>query len=103
MVCTQVCEITSERLKNLIDFLSVVGLPKFLDVHSFHSLGESTVKELQKSPPDEFGVRHLNILYNREADLCFCLLEAPDREAVEKHHEKINLKCNWITEVQATG
>ena len=103
MIRIHLYEFTSERLKNQLDFISEIGLPKFLDVHSFHSLGESTVTELQKSPPDEFGVRHLNILYNREADLCFCLLEAPDREAVEKHHEKINLKCNWITEVLATG
>jgi hypothetical protein len=77
-------------------------LPKFLDVHSFHTLVESTVNDLQRSPPDEFGVKHLNILYNKMTDLCFYFLEAPDREAVEKHHEKVNLKCNWITEVEAT-
>ena len=29
-----------------------IGLGKFLDVHSFQSLGESTVKELQQSPPE---------------------------------------------------
>jgi hypothetical protein len=71
-------------------------------VHSFHSLGESKVKELQRSPPDEFGVKHLNILYNKASDLCFCYLEAPSREAIERHHEKINLKCDWITEVEST-
>jgi hypothetical protein len=81
----------------------MIRLPKFLDVHSFHSLGESTVKELQRSPPDEFGVKHRNILYNKAADLCFCFLDAPNRDAVEKHHEKVNLKCNWITEVEATA
>jgi hypothetical protein len=50
MIRIHLYEVTSERLKNQIDFLSVIGLPKFLDVHSFHSLGEATVKELQKSP-----------------------------------------------------
>jgi hypothetical protein len=78
-------------------------MPKFLDVHSFHSLGESIVRELQRSPPDEFGVKHLNILYNKAIDLCFCYLDAPDRESVEKHHEKVNLKCDWITEVETTA
>ncbi|HEY9387765.1 MAG TPA: nickel-binding protein [Nitrososphaeraceae archaeon] len=34
------------------------------------------------------------------AYLSFCLLDAPSREAVEKHHEKINVKCDWITEVK---
>lgn len=78
-------------------------MPKFLDVPSFHSLGESKVKELQKASADEHGVRHLNILYNKVSDLCFCFLEAPNREAVEKHHEEVNLKCDWITEVEATA
>jgi hypothetical protein len=41
----------------------------------------------------------MNILFNREADLCYCLQEAPNKEAVEKHHSKFNLKCEWITEV----
>jgi hypothetical protein len=26
--------------------------------------------------------------------------ENPSRESVEKHHEKYNIKCDWITEVQ---
>jgi hypothetical protein len=81
----------------------IEGMPKFLDVHSFHSLGESKVKELQKAPVDEHGVRHINILYNKQANICFCFLEAPDREAVEKHHEEVNLKCDWITEVESTA
>lgn len=80
---------------NKQDAISSYGeMPKFLDVYSFHSLGESTGKELQRSPPDEFGVNHLNILYNKASDLCFCFLEAPNRKAVEKHHGKVNLKCD---------
>jgi hypothetical protein len=74
-------------------------LAKFLDVHSFHSLGESAVKKLQLSPPDEFGVKHLNILYNKAIDLCFCYLDAPDRESVEKHHEKVNLKWQKLRQL----
>jgi hypothetical protein len=45
----------------------------------------------------------LNILYNRAAGISFCLLEAPSREAVEKHHEKYGVKCTWTTEVEATA
>ena len=81
----------------------IIRLPRFLDVHPFHSLGVSKVKELQRSPPDEFGVTHLNILYNKATDLCFCYLEAPSRKAIEKHHEKVDLKCDWITEVESTA
>jgi hypothetical protein len=35
--------------------------------------------------------------------LCFCYLEAPSREAIEGDHEKLNLKCDWITEVESIG
>ena len=66
-------------------------MPRFLDVHPMKGLDEDSLKKLQDSPQDEFSVKHLNILYNPEAD--FCLLEAPTKEAVEKHHEKIGIKC----------
>jgi hypothetical protein len=81
-------------------------MPRFLDVHSFHSLGESTVKELQCSPSDEFGVKYLNILYNKAKQskrIVFLLSKGSDRESVENHHERANLKFAWITEVETTA
>ena len=76
-------------------------MPKFLDVHSLELIrDEYTLRKLQQSPIDEFRVKHIMILFNKQANICFCFLEAPDREAVEKHHEKYNIKCNWITEVE---
>jgi hypothetical protein len=39
------------------------------------------------------------LFYNKDANVCFCLLDAPDKDAVEKHHTKANIKCEWITEV----
>jgi hypothetical protein len=56
-------------------------MPVFLDVHKV-PFSEANLKELCASPTDEFGVRHVNILYN-----------------IEKHHAKVNIKCEWITEV----
>ena len=41
----------------------------------------------------------MSLLYNKESNVCFCLLHAPDLEAVEKHHKKVNIQCEWITEV----
>src|SRR3712207_9532686 len=70
----------------------------FMDVHKV-PFSEANLKELCASPTDEFGVRHVNLLYNMGAKVCFCLLEAPDIDAVEKHHAKVNIKCEWITEV----
>jgi hypothetical protein len=63
---------------------------------------DKELKKYQDSPPDEYSVKTLNILYNRAIGICFAFWEAPSRRAVEKHHEKYGIKCDWITEVQAT-
>jgi hypothetical protein len=49
---------------------------------------EDNSKQIQMSPKDEFGVTHMNILFNLEADKVFCILDAPDKDAVEKSHKK---------------
>jgi hypothetical protein len=36
-------------------------------------------KELCSLPRDEFGVSHVNLFYNKDADVCFYLLDAPDK------------------------
>jgi hypothetical protein len=78
-------------------------MARFLDSHKIGSFTEEQLMNLQKSPIDEFGVKHLNILYNYEADIVYCLLEAPSREAVEMNHAKLHCKCDWITEVKTTA
>ena len=75
----------------------------FLDVHKV-PFKEENLQELVNAPADEYGVTHVNLFYNMEAGVCFCLLNAPDKEAVIKHHDKVNIECEWITEVSmATG
>jgi hypothetical protein len=76
---------------------------RFIDVHSLGAYSDDDLKRFQESPIDEYGVKVLNIVYNREVGLSFFLLEAPNRQAVEKNHEKYGVLCNWITEVQATA
>ena len=76
---------------------------KFLDVHSLKEFDEETLRKLQESPKDEFGITHINMMYNKEEDKFFCLLEAPNREAVENHHNKHGVKGEWITEVKTTS
>ena len=73
-------------------------MPVFLDVHKV-PFTEDNLRELCKSPVDEFGGSHVNLFYNKEASVCFCLLNAPDMDAVQKHHKKVNIQCEWITEV----
>lgn len=78
-------------------------MAKFLDVHPLKGFEEETLRKLQRSPVDEFGIIHNNILYNKEADKLFCLLDAPNKEAVEKHHRKAGVKCEWVIEVKTTA
>jgi hypothetical protein len=78
-------------------------VPKFLDVYSMKGSDEEALRKAQNSPKDEFGVTHDNMFYNKEEDRWFCLLEAPSKEAVEKHHQKAGITPEWIKEVKTTA
>jgi len=77
-------------------------MPLFIDEHPMGTFDEKILNELQNSPRHEFGIIHKNILYNKDEDKVFCILDAPDKEAVDKHHNKAGLKCESITEVKGT-
>jgi hypothetical protein len=72
-------------------------------VHPTGGVNEEMLKKMQNELPDEFGVITENILYNIEADKVFCLIEAPNKNAVERHHAKYGIKCEWIIEVKSTS
>jgi hypothetical protein len=74
-------------------------MPKFLDVHPLKGFEEETLKKLQTSPVDEFGIKHLNIMYNQQEDRFYCLLDAPDKQDALLH----GVKCEWIREVKTTA
>ena len=78
-------------------------MPKFLDVHPIGNYTGDELKKFQELPRDELGVKVINIFYNKEIGISFCLLDGPSREAIEKHHKKHDVKCEWITEVQTIG
>jgi Protein of unknown function (DUF4242) len=77
-------------------------MPKFIDAHPLDPLTAEQLRAAQQSPPDEFGVSHHDILYSTPENKLYCVLDAPDREAIEKHHAKIGVTCDWITEVEST-
>lgn len=57
---------------------------------------------LQNAPPDEFGVTHHDILFSEEENKIYCVLDAPSSEAIDKHHAKAGIKCEFIHEVTST-
>ena len=78
-------------------------MPKFFDSHPMQGVTAETLKKLQNQPKDEFGVIHLNLIYSEDDDRCYCLLEAPDKEAIVKHHAKMGYKCDYILPVDTTS
>jgi hypothetical protein len=56
-------------------------MPTFMDFHSMGRFTEDDLKKSQKEPEDEFGVKTLNIFYDMESGMMFCLVDAPDRES----------------------
>ncbi len=79
------------------------SMPKFLDSHPLKGVKPETLKKLQDAPVDEFGVKHLNLIYSEDEDRMYCFLEAPNKEAVAKHHDKFGYKCEYILEVDDTA
>ena len=53
-------------------------MPTYLDAHDLGNVTEEQLKQTQNSPKDEFGVTHKNILYNKEENKAFCILDAPN-------------------------
>lgn len=77
-------------------------MPTFMDFHSMGRFTEDDLKKGQEEPRDEFGVKILNTFYDYESGMMFCLVDAPDRSAVENHHAKFGMNCEWITQVKMT-
>jgi hypothetical protein len=77
-------------------------MPKFIDTHEMDPITAQQLREAQNAPPDEFGVTHHDILFSEEDNKVWCVLNAPSREAVEKHHAKVGITCEAIHEVTST-
>ena len=77
-------------------------MAKFIDAHPMGKLSAEILHKLQHAPKDEFGVVHSDILYNKEEDKLYCVLEAPDEEAVRKHHAAAGIEIDWLQKVEST-
>ena len=64
-------------------------MPKFIDFHPDRKVSDESIERLRKETTegtyDEFGVRQLELYHNPNGGF-YCLLAAPDAEAVRKHH-----------------
>ena len=77
-------------------------MPLFMDYHDELKLPAEAIRQIteeakaQKS--DQFGVRQAELFHNADGKV-YCLLEAPDVEAVRQHHAALGVDCGEVHEV----
>jgi hypothetical protein len=55
---------------------------------------EETLKNLQKAPADEFGIKHVNLMYNQDEDRFFVLLKHPTKMQYKNTIANMALNAN---------
>ena len=73
-------------------------MPTFIDGHKMGRLNATQLKNIINNPPDKHGVTHKEVLYNEKENKLFCILDAPDKESVLKHHHDVGIECDFIFE-----
>jgi hypothetical protein len=77
-------------------------MPKFMDFHDDLKLPDEAIQQITKDTKDgtadEFGVRQVELFHNSEGQV-YCLLEAPDADAVRSHHAALGVACGDVHEV----
>jgi hypothetical protein len=59
---------------------------------------ESITQATKDKAYDEFGVRQVELYHNDQGQV-YCLLEAPDEDAVRKHHAALGVPCSDVNRV----
>ena len=74
-------------------------MPIFIDGHDMKNISIEDIKKNINEHPDENGVRYLEILFSENEKKVFCILEAPNKEAVRYYHEDNKIECDFVFEV----
>ncbi len=79
-------------------------MPTFMDFHDDLKLPDEALrnitKETEEGKVDRFGVRQVELFHNPEGKV-YCLLEAPDEDAVRQHHAALGVPCGDVHEVRS--
>ncbi|MEU2348817.1 nickel-binding protein [Modestobacter sp. NPDC049651] len=78
-------------------------MPTFMDFHDDLRLPAEAVREIgegaQAGVRDQFGVQQIELFHNPDGKV-YCLLDAPDEDAVRQHHEALGVPCGAVHQVQ---
>ena len=79
-------------------------MPTFMDFHDDLKLPDEAVRQITKETEehkvDKFGVRQVELFHNPDGKV-YCLLEAPDEDAVRRHHAALGVPCGDVHEVKS--
>jgi len=79
-------------------------MPRFMDFHDDLKLPKEAIAQIaadtKASKADQFGVRQIELFHNPEGKV-YCLLEAPDADAVRQHHASLGVDCGAVHEVDS--
>lgn len=79
-------------------------MPTFMDFHDDLKLPPEAIESIGQGTKDgvydEFGVRQLELFHNPDGKV-YCLLEAPDADAVRRHHAALDVPCGDVHEVSS--
>ena len=77
-------------------------MPTFMDYHDDLTLPQQAIDQIGQGSrdgvEDEFGVRQIELFHNPDGKV-YCLLEAPDEEAVRRHHAAVGVPCGEVHRV----
>jgi hypothetical protein len=73
-----------------------------MDYHDDLKLPDEAIQQITQDTKDgkadQFGVRQVELFHNSEGNV-YCLLEAPDADAVRNHHAALGVPCGDVHEV----
>lgn len=78
-------------------------MARFMDFHPGLKLGPEVIAQVaedtRNGTADQFGVRQLELYYNAGGNV-YCLLDAPDEDAVRQHHSALGVPCGDVHQVK---
>ncbi len=73
-----------------------------MDYHDDLKLPDEAVAQITQDAKDrktdQYGVRQVELFHNSDGKV-YCLLDAPDAEAVRHHHAALGIECGDVHEV----
>lgn len=79
-------------------------MPRFMDFHDDLKLPQEAIDEIGRGAKageaDKFGVRQVELFHNADGKV-YCLLDAPDEDAVRQHHAALDVPCGQVHRVES--